>query len=209
VKIGILGSGNVGATLGKIWAEQGHDLTFGVRDPNAEKVKTLLNETTGKAQAATIADTAIAAEIVALTVPWESVPDVLKQAGALDQKICLDCTNPLVANRLHEMAKLTTSGGEQVAAWLPKARVVKIFNTVGWEIMAKPQYGNEAAMMFYAGDDPEAKAIAAQLAREAGFEPLDVGGLSSSSYLENLAGLWGQLAYGQEMGRGIAWRVLK
>lgn len=209
MKIGILGTGDVGTTLGKAWAKQGHEVIFGVRDPNVTKVKALLHEINGSTRAATIADTSIASEIVALTVPWEAVPDVLQQTGDLNHKICLDCTNPLVANKLHEMAEVTTSGGEQIAAWLPKARIVKIFNTVGWEIMAQPQYGNETASMFYAGDDAEAKAIAAQLAQEIGFEAIDAGGLSSSRYLENLAGLWGELVYGQGMGRVVGWRLLR
>jgi NADPH-dependent F420 reductase len=209
MKIGILGTGNVGTTLGKAWAKQGHEVIFGVRDPQAEKVKTLLDEINGKVRAATIADTALASEIVALTVPWEAVPEVLRQVGDLNHKICLDCTNPLVANKLNQSITLKTSGGEQVADWLPKARVVKIFNTVGWEIMAQPQYGHEAATMFYAGDDSEAKTVAAQLACEVGFEPIDAGGLAAAGYLENLAGFWGQLAYGQKMGRGIGWRLLR
>lgn len=209
MKIGILGAGNVGTTLGKAWAKQGHDVIFGVRDPQTAGVKTLLNETNNKVQAATIADTAIASEIVALTVPWEAVPEILQQVGDLNHKICLDCTNPLVANKLEQAIALKTSGGEQVAAWLPKARVVKIFNTVGWEIMAQPQYDTETATMFYAGDDTEAKAVAAQLAREVGFDPIDAGGLSAAGHLENLAGFWGQLVYGQKMGRVIGWRLLK
>ncbi|BAU12978.1 hypothetical protein LEP3755_35140 [Leptolyngbya sp. NIES-3755] len=214
MNIGILGSGSVGLTLGKAWINQGHEVIFGVRDPTSDKVKPLVD---GKGRVATISETAIASDLVALTVPWEAVPEVLAQAGDLDNKICLDCTNPLVANKLHEMASLTTSGGEQVVAWLPKARVVKIFNTVGWEIMAQPQFGTEAATMFYAGDDTEAKAIAAQLAREIGFETTlavsaeqrDAGGISAAGYLENLAGFWGQLVYGQGMGRTIGWRLLK
>ena len=87
--------------------------------------------------------------------------------------------------------------------------MVKIFNTVGWESMENPRYGNEVATMFYAGDDIEAKQIAAQLAREIGFEPVDVGTLSASKFLETLAGVWGQLAYSQGMGRNIAWRLLR
>lgn len=208
MKIGILGTGRVGITLGQAWAKQGHEITFGLRNPNADKVKTLLLETSGNACAATIAETAAASDIVALTVPWEAVPEVLHQAGDLDGKICLDCTNPLVANKLHQSADLAMSGGEQVAAWIPRARVVKIFNTVGWEIMAEPKFGSAAATMFYAGDDLEAKTIAAQLACEIGFEAIDAGGISASQHLENLASFWGQLAYGQGMGRMIGWRLL-
>lgn len=63
--------------------------------------------------------------------------------------------------------------------------------------------------MFYAGDNAQAKAIAFQLATDIGFAAIDAGCLSSSKYLENLAGLWGQLAYGQGRGREIGWRLLQ
>lgn len=209
MKIGILGAGSVGATLGKAWAKRGHEVMFGVRDVNAPKVQTLLAEAGANARAGTVAEAVANADASALTLTWEAVPEVLKQIGDLSGKVLLDCTNPLVGNQLDASLDLGMSGGEQVAAWVPKARVVKIFNTVGWESMENPRYGNEVATMFYAGDDIEAKQIAAQLAREIGFEPVDVGALWASKFLETLAGVWGQLAYGQGMGRNIAWRLLR
>ncbi len=209
MKIGVLGAGSVGAALGKAWAKRGHEVMFGVRDVNASKVKTLLAEAGANARAGTVSEAVTGADAIALTLTWEAVPEVLKQIGELSGKVLLDCTNPLVGNQLDASLDLGMSGGEQVAAWMPKARVVKVFNTVGWETMENPRYGNEVATMFYAGDDLEAKQIAAGLAREIGFEPVDVGALSASKFLESLAGLWGQLAYSQGMGRNIAWRLLK
>lgn len=209
MKIGILGAGSVGATLGKAWAKRGHQVIFGVRDGNAAKVKALLAEAGVNARAGTAVEAVVNADAIALTLPWEAVPDVLKQIGDLSGKVLLDCTNPLMGNQLDASLDLGMSGGEQVAAWLPQARVVKIFNTIGWESMEDPQYGTEAATMFYAGDDLEAKQIAANLASEIGFDPVDAGVLSMSKSLETLAGFWGQLAYGQKMGRNIAWRLLK
>lgn len=209
MKIGVLGAGSVGAALGKAWTKRGHEVMFGVRDVNASKVQTLLAEAGANARAGTVSEAVTGADAIALTLTWEAVPEVLKQIGDLSGKVLLDCTNPLVGNQLDASLDLGMSGGEQVAAWMPKARVVKVFNTVGWETMENPRYGNEVATMFYAGDDLEAKQIAAGLAREIGFEPVDVGALSASKFLESLAGLWGQLAYGQGMGRNIAWRLLK
>lgn len=207
MKIGILGAGSVGATLGKAWVKCGHEVVFGVRDVTAPKVHTLLAETGAIARAGTVPEV-VDTEVIALALPWEVVPEVLKQIGDF-KGILLDCTNPLVENQLNASLNLEMSGGEQVAAWLPTARVVKIFNTSGWESMENPQYGAEAATMFYAGDDVEAKQTAAQLASEIGFAPVDVGALSASKSLETLAGFWGQLAFAQGMGRNIAWRLLK
>jgi 8-hydroxy-5-deazaflavin:NADPH oxidoreductase len=209
MKLAILGAGSVGSTLGKAWAKQGHTVIFGVRDVNAPKVQTLLTETGTNAQATTLAEAVAQAEVVVLTVTWDAMPEVVEAIGKLDGKILLDCTNPLVGNQLDAALNLTQSGGEQVATWFPGAKVVKIFNQIGWETMANPQYGTEPATMFYTGDAAAAKEIAAQLATELGFEPIDAGTLAASKFLETLASFWGQLAYGQGMGRNIAWRLLK
>lgn len=209
MRLAILGAGSVGSTLGRAWAKQGHTVVFGVRDVNAPKVQTLLTEIGTNAQAVTLAKTADQAEVVVLTVTWDAMPEVVAAIGNLDRKILLDCTNPLVGNQLDATLNLTQSGGEQVAAWFPDAKVVKIFNQIGWETMANPQYGMESATMFYAGDDSYAKQIAAKLASDLGFEPIDAGTLAMSKFLETLAVFWGQLAYGQGMGRNIAWRLLQ
>ena len=140
-------------------------------------------------------------DVVALAVPWAAVESVLRRAGPLDGKVLLDCTNGAQSGG--------RSGGEQVAAWAPKAHVVKIFNTTGFENMADPRYGAEAATMFYAGDDAGAKETAARLANELGFDQVDAGPLANARYLETLAAFWGALAYGQHMGRGIAFRLLR
>ncbi len=208
MRIGVLGAGSVGATLGKAWVKCGHDVMFGVRDTTAPKVQTLLAEAGESARSGTAAEAVADAEVIALALTWEAVPEVLQQIGNLDGKILLDCTNPLVGNQLDASLDLGMSGGEQVATWLPQARVVKIFNTIGWESMEDPQYGDVAATMFYAGDDDEAKQIAAQLASTIGFDPVDAGPLSAAKFLETLAGFWGQLVYGQALGRNIAWRLL-
>lgn len=209
MKIAILGSGSVGAALGKGWVKAGHEVVFGVRDTTADKVQALLTEVGSSATARLMAEAVADAEVIVLTVPWEAVPEVLQTVGSLRGKILLDSTNPLTGNQLDAALNLSASGGEQVAAWFAGARVIKIFNSIGWESMAKPQYGTEAATMFYAGDDAQAKQIAAQLASDLGFEPIDAGSLAVSKFLETLAVFWGQLAYGQSMGRNIAWRLLK
>jgi 8-hydroxy-5-deazaflavin:NADPH oxidoreductase len=209
MKLAILGAGSVGSALGKSCAKQGHSIIFGVRDANAPKIQTLLAEIGTTAQAASLAEAADRSDVVVLTVTWEAMPEVVKAVGNLEGKILLDCTNPLVGNQLDAAMNLTQSGGEQVADWFPTAKVVKILNQVGWETMANPLYGSETATMFYAGNDRDAKQMAAQLAIDLGFEAIDAGTLAASKFLETLAIFWGQLAYGQSMGRNLAWRLLK
>ena len=99
------------------------------------------------------------------------------------------------------------SGGEQVAGWAPEAKVVKIFNSTGFNVMEDPLFPDGAATILYCGDDEESKATAAGLAEEIGFEALDCGRLSSSALLEQMAMLWVRLA--RIHGRELAFRVLR
>ena len=89
------------------------------------------------------------------------------------------------------------------------ARVVKVFNTTGFNVMLDPKFGNEAATMFHCGDDAEAKAVAARLSADLGFEPFDAGPLSQSDLLEHLALLWISTAIAHGHGRDMAFRMVK
>lgn len=207
MNIGILGAGNVGGTLGQAWAKQGHRVCFGVRDPQAPKLQARISEAGENAKAGSLQDAVDFGEVVVLTLPWETVEETLGAIANLEGKLLLDCTNP---NFNADPAQHhPVSGGERVAAWVPQTRVVKIFNTTGWGNMADPRYGSQSLTMFSAGDDVEAKAVAAQLAAEIGFEPIDAGPLANSGLLESLASLWGKLAYGQGMGLNIAFQLLQ
>jgi 8-hydroxy-5-deazaflavin:NADPH oxidoreductase len=207
MRIGIIGAGNVGGTLGQGWTRAGHEVMFGVRDALHPKVVRLLEET--GARAATIPEAAAFGEVVVLATPWEAAEEALRGAGDLTGKVLFDCTNPLAPQLAGLTHGHTTSGGEQVAAWTPGARVVKVFNTTGAENMANPDFGGTAATMFYCGNDAEAKAVAARLAADLGFDPVDAGRLDQARLLEPLALLWIRLAYVQQMGRGIAFKLMR
>jgi len=209
MKIAIIGAGNVGGTLGVAWANRGHDVIFGVRDAAEPKLAELLARAGSRARAAGVKDAAAAADVVALTVPWPAAQDALRSVGELRGKILLDCTNPLKPDLSGLTVGYTTSGAEQVAAWAPGARVVKIFNTTGFPNMANPEYPDGRAMMLYCGDDAQAKNIAAQLADELGFEPYDVGPLTEARLLEPFALVWIHLAVQQKMGTGFAFRLMR
>jgi hypothetical protein len=207
MKIAVIGTGHVGGALGTGWARAGHEVIVGSRAPDSAEVEQLL-KAASKAKSTSSQEAAAAAEVITLAVPWKSVPDVLKQIGAeVSGKVLIDCTNP--AKEWPGMDHSGGSGGEQVARWAVAARVVKAFNTTGFENMENPKFGHEAATMFYAGDDKEAKKLVRALVSDLGFDPVDAGPLSQSHALEILASLWGGLAYGQQMGRGIAFRLLR
>jgi 8-hydroxy-5-deazaflavin:NADPH oxidoreductase len=205
MNIAILGMGNVGSVLGRRWIEAGHYVAFGVRNP----AKHQADATKMKAAVADIQEAAAKSEVVVLAVPWPAVPDALKAAGNLSGKVLLDCTNPLKPDLSGLDVGLTTSGGEQVAKAAPGAKVVKIFNTTGAGNMDNPNYGGTKVTVLYAGDDAGAKQIAARLASDLGFDPVNAGPLSSARMLEPFALLWIGLAYQQKMGMDFALNVVR
>lgn len=200
MRIAILGAGNVGSALGGRWAAAGHEVVFGVRNSSSAKVRSVLKASGAGARAASTAEAVAGADVVVLATPWSSTEAALSSAGDLDGKIVIDCTNPLASLEGLEIGH-STSGGEQVAAWAPGAKVVKTFNTTGANNMADPGYGGARLVMPICGDDAEAKAAVAGLVAELGFEPLDAGPLARARQLEQLAVLWIALAYQQGLGR--------
>src|SRR5262245_27309628 len=209
MRIGIIGAGQVGGTLGRGWAAKGHQVTYGVRDPKAANVGEVLKGTGHGAKAATVAEAASQAEVVVLTTPWDAVQEALRSAGTLSGKVLLDCTNLLKPDLSGLTVGHTKSAGEQVAEWAPGAMVVKIFNTTGFGNMADPKYPEGAPTMFYAGDDPAAKAVAAGLATDLGFDAVDAGPLANARLLEPFGMLWIYLAVLGGQGRDIAFRLMR
>jgi NADPH-dependent F420 reductase len=189
MKIAVIGAGNVGGTLGRRWAACGHEVVFGVRDPAAERVRALLESCGGSAHAARPAAAAAKADVIVLAVWWDAIASVLEDLGDVAGKILIDCTNPLDEN-LRLVHGHSTSGAELIAEMAPAARVVKAFNTVGWEVMQDPSYGGEPATMFFCGGDETAVGLVRTLIADIGFAPCHVGPLESARYLEPLAVLW-------------------
>ncbi len=209
LKIAILGSGNVGASLGTHWAQAGHQVVFGSRDPGSAKVQEILCRV-NPAMCAELPHVSVQdAEVIVLAVPWPQAEGVLKSLGDLSGRIVIDCTNPLKP----DLSGLETHGGpaaaEQIAAWAPGARIVKAFNTASTKVMRDPKFDSQQATMFYCGDDPEAKRVVHDLIAEVGFEPVDAGSLAHAHYLESLAMLYIHLAVKLGWGSNCAFKILK
>ncbi|MDJ0522874.1 MAG: NADPH-dependent F420 reductase [Planctomycetota bacterium] len=207
MRIAVIGSGNVGAALGRRWSEAGHDVVFGVRDPSAAKVTKLLERAPGALAAAPATATGDA-EVVVLATPWAVSEDVVLGLGDLDGRILVDCTNPVQPDLKGLTVGHTVSAGEMIAGWAAGAKVVKAFNTTGSGNMEEPAYAEGATTMFLCGDDPQANRKVAGLAKDLGFEVVDAGGLHVARLLEPLAMLWINLAYAQGMGPDIAFRLM-
>jgi 8-hydroxy-5-deazaflavin:NADPH oxidoreductase len=200
MKLAIIGAGQVGTTLGRGWLRAGHQVTYGVREPDGPKAQALGPQGAGvKALRAAVE----VAEVVVLATPWPVVREALAALGDLAGRPLLDATNP-IGPGLSLAVGHVDSGGEQVQRWAPSARVVKVFNTTGVENMAEPRFGSSAATMFYCGDDAGACRVAHGLAVDLGFDAVAAGPLRNARLLEPLGMLWIQLALVQGHGRGIA-----
>jgi 8-hydroxy-5-deazaflavin:NADPH oxidoreductase len=209
MKIAIIGAGNVGSALGHGWASAGHEIVFGVRDPNDTKVQEVVRSAGGRVRVATVRDAVAPTEVVVLATPWPAARDALTAAGSLRGKVLVDATNPLQPDLSGLVIGHTTSAGEQVAAWVPGAKVVKAFNTIGAQHMTNPRFGEQRASMFLCGDDAAAKQVVAGLATALGFEPVDAGPLKQARLLEPLALLWISMALAYGQGPDIAFRLLR
>ena len=198
MKIALLGGGNVGGALGTAWSRHGHDVYFGVLDPNAQDMKKTLAASGNGTRAGSASEAAAFGEVIVLALPWSAVEDTL---GRLDLagKTVIDCTNPPPG----------TAGAELIAKKFPSAKVAKCFNTTGANNMSNPHYGDGAAAMFACSDHAGAKSTAIQLASDAGFEAFDLGPLANSALMESLARLWIWLAYRGGLGREFAFRLVK
>jgi hypothetical protein len=204
MKISILGAGNVGSALAAGWTKRGHQVVFGVRSPGKKETPEGVSGTTQLS----VREAAQASDVIVLAVPAGAVAEAIRSAGDLTGKIILDATNPLLPDLSGFDTPAGTSGGERTAA-LAKVPVVKIFNSTGFPNMLDPDYHGERVTMFYCGDDANAKNIAAELARDLGFEPVDAGPLQQARLLEPLALLWITLALKQGLGKDIAFKLMR
>jgi 8-hydroxy-5-deazaflavin:NADPH oxidoreductase len=209
LKIAILGTGAVGAALGARWAQAGHTIVFGSRQPQSEKVLEVVEQCGSSACALSPAQAMADAAAILLAVPWPVAQTTLAEQGDFRGRTLIDCTNPLLPDLSGIELGHSTSAAEQVAAWAPTARVVKAFNTASVRVMNDPRFGEHAATMFYCGDDAAAKAIVRQLIADVGFDPVDAGQLASARYLEPLAMLYIHLAFKQGWGSNCAFKMMK
>jgi len=193
-KIAIIGTGNVGGNLGARLSNAGLPVRFGVR---AQKdVGPLLARCAAGTTAVPVAEAAAWGDVVLLAVPGPAAVDVARSLGAaLDDQIVVDCNNPLTWSEGPVWAppaegSLTAA----IAKAVPKARVLKAFNTFGAEHHADPNLGGSPAQVFVAGDDAAAKQTLSAVATQGGFRPVDAGPLRNAAVLENFAMLWIHLA---------------
>jgi predicted dinucleotide-binding enzyme len=209
MRIGILGSGNMGAALGSLFAAAGHAVTFSYsRDP--AKLERLARQNRPKARAGTPAEAVQDAQVVLLAVHWSLIPRVLRAAGSLRGKVLIDCTLPMNKKDTALVVGHKISGVELTARRAKGARVVKAFNTVPSELLrAGARTLPEQPAVCFCGNDARAKRLVARLIRDAGFEPVDCGALQVARYLEPFSLLVAELAYNRHKRPEVGYRVLR
>ncbi|MBX2876860.1 MAG: NAD(P)-binding domain-containing protein [Saprospiraceae bacterium] len=203
MKIAIIGHGNVGGALAGQWLKAGHEIIVGARNPRSEKLERLLSKHPDITIMG-VAKAAQTAEVLLIATPPEIATHLVEQWGNVNGKTIIDATNAVrkkpdpYPSAYHAFAALT------------EAEVVKCFNTTGFENMANPKYGNLSLDLFMAGDSDSAKAIARQLALDAGFaDCYDFGKADRVELLEQFALAWINLALFQGHGRRIGFKLLK
>ena len=192
MKIAIIGKGNVGSAIGSGLSRAGHDTKFGHRDPKEP-----------------VADAAKWGEVIILAVPYENADNAREAIKPFaDGKVVIDVMNAVGENS--ELAiSCTTSSAEETQKKLPKAKVVKAFNTVFAPNQSTGEVGGEQLTAFMAGNDEKAKQTVAQLTRDIGFDPVDCGPLKAARYLEAMAILIINLGYTYGMGNKIGYKLVK
>jgi predicted dinucleotide-binding enzyme len=213
MKVGILGSGDVGRILGKGFASRGHDVKLGSRNAKSKEVQAWLKETKGKASTGSPAEAAAHGEVIVLAVLGAAVEQAIDLAGPknFDGKVVIDTTNPLDFSKGMPpglFVGTTDSLGERIQRKLPKARVVKCFNIVGNVNMVDPKVPGGPPDMLIAGDDAGAKKKVTAILKEFGWPgAIDVGGIDGSRWLEATVPLWVRVctAVGDW---NVAWKVL-
>lgn len=193
MKIGIIGSGDIGGTLGKLWSQAGHRVLFSSRHP--EKLSSLVTQAGSSARAGTVVEAAEFGDVILLAVSYWTLDEALWEAdGKLDGKIVIDATNPLQwseSGGTERTIPQNVTEGRVMAQHLPTAHIVKAFTTVHAPKLESEAHREGATLaLAMAGDNKAAKETVAQLIKDAGYLPVDIGTLDESEPLDPGGVLW-------------------
>lgn len=204
MNIAIIGTGNVGGALATHWANKGHTIFLGVRDSQNFKGANLLQNPHTTVHS--IPEAVKQAEVVLLSTPAMKAVEVAQSLGDTTGKIVIDAMNIVMGRGPAGF----TNTADAILAHTQTRDVVKCFNTTGYNNMRNPVYGDNAIDAFVAGDSAKGKAIATELALDAGFAACyDVGGNDKFQLMEQFAWFWINLAMFQGQGREIGFKLLK
>ena len=200
MKIGVVGAGNIGGTLGAKWAAAGHEVVLGVRDPQKESAVERVAAMAGDARLGTSAEAIEHGDVVVFAVPGAAVGALVDaNAGALEGTVVIDASNNMRGASRHALGHLRET--------VPSARLFRAFNTLGWENIAEPEFDGIKADLFFCGDEEE-RATVERLIGDVGLEPIYLGGTGEGDLVEGMTNMWFALSMRRKMGRRIAFKVL-
>jgi len=204
MKVGIIGSGNVGHAIGTGFIKLGHEVKMGSRDPNKKEVREWVEKMGSLASSGTFEETARFGELLVISTLWTGTENAIKLADPKNfaGKVVIDTINPLDFSKGMPPTLAigqTDSAGESVQRWLAEAKVVKAFNIVGNAHMFKPDFPGGPPDMFICGNDADAKNGVIKVLNDFGWSNvMDMGGIEFSRTLEPLCILW--VTYGAKTG---------
>jgi predicted dinucleotide-binding enzyme len=180
--VAIIGSGKMGSGFARLLASKGFDVSIGNKNP--EKSVTLAEEIGAKDKGGSVKDAVSQADVILLAVKYEDAAEALKAAGDLTNKVVIDISNPITADFKGLTIGHSTSAAEEIQKLVPRAKVVKAFNTIFAELLPTESRKGRKVQVFIAGDDETAKAKVSALVKAAEFEPIDSGLFYNSRFLE-------------------------
>lgn len=202
LKVAIIGAGNIGGTLGRKWHAAGHQLAFGVSDPQGKNAQTLRAELGERVTIGTVADAlAIDPALVAFALPGVQMEVVIaKHAAQLDGRVLIDTANRLGGGPMNSFAPLQKHA--------PHAHLFRAFNSLGWENFADPVFAGVPADLFYCGPEGEAREQVERLISDVGLCPIYLGGPEQVGLVDSVGAIWFALVFGQGKDRNLAFKVL-
>ena len=197
MKISVIGVGNVGITLGKKWAQAGHQVCFGVRSREDHKY----NELSQNYHVRAISEALPAGEVILLALPGIAMADFAYAHGSeLNGKIIIDATNKIQSPVLNSLDALKNHSDD--------IHLIRAFSSLGWENFENPSIGGHTIDLFYCCD-PSAREVAEQLISDTGLHPIHLGDLSAAELVDNLTRVWLTLAFNQGHRRRMAIKLLE
>jgi 8-hydroxy-5-deazaflavin:NADPH oxidoreductase len=190
--VAVIGTGRMGGAIGPRFAETGHTVIYGSRNPTSEKVQALVAQTGNDARADTSANAIANADVIVLALLWSATEGLIKaNVENLNGKIIFDITNAtLKALQPNREGAIESSAGALIQGWAPNAKVVKAFNTVGYHIVADPEHAGGPVTVPLVGNDQDAVEQVSAMVQAMGFETMILGGIEQAHVLEGMASLY-------------------
>jgi hypothetical protein len=201
MNISMLGAKVIGSTLARKWVAAGHRIKFGVRNVSSPDVQSLVQELGDRATAGSIQDAIALGQVVVFAIPGHAMEETIRaHAHLLNGRIVIDASNNAGGPVMNSTGAITRHA--------PEAKVFRAFNSLGWENFENPRFGETVADLFYCGAADDSRSVVEKLIEDVGLRPIRLGDLDKVHLVDAVAAIWFALAFGQTMGRQLAFKVL-